>query len=115
MSNIIVKENETLDSALRRFKRSCAKAGIQQEIRKREHYDVRRNPKRLENVNITKQTEVLGIYYQGLVFYPAGNFCQGDGADAALYGSCIQDILCIEPKAGDQRGKKYVDRWNTGK
>ena len=37
MSNIIVKENETLDSALRRFKRSCAKAGIQQEIRKREH------------------------------------------------------------------------------
>ena len=39
MSNIIVKENETLDSALRRFKRSCAKAGIQQEIRKREHYE----------------------------------------------------------------------------
>ncbi|ERI67584.1 hypothetical protein HMPREF1548_04687 [Clostridium sp. KLE 1755] len=49
------------------------------------------------------------------MFYPAGNFCQGDGADAALYGSCIQDILCIELKAGDQRGKKYVDRWNTGK
>ena len=37
MSNVIVKENETLDSALRRFKRSCAKAGIQQEIRKRGH------------------------------------------------------------------------------
>ena len=35
----IVKENESLDSALRRFKRSCAKAGIQQEIRKREHYE----------------------------------------------------------------------------
>lgn len=39
MSSVIVKENETLDSALRRFKRSCAKAGIQQEIRKREHYE----------------------------------------------------------------------------
>ena len=39
MSNVIVKENETLDSALRRFKRNCAKAGIQQEIRKREHYE----------------------------------------------------------------------------
>ena len=38
MSNVIVKENESLDSALRRFKRNCAKAGIQQEIRKREHY-----------------------------------------------------------------------------
>ena len=37
MSNVIVKENETLDSALRRFKRNCAKAGIQQEISKREH------------------------------------------------------------------------------
>ena len=43
-----VKENETLDSALRRFKRNCAKAGIQQEIRKREHYEkpsVRRKKK----------------------------------------------------------------------
>ena len=36
MSSVILKENETLDSALRRFKRSCAKAGIQQEIRKSE-------------------------------------------------------------------------------
>ena len=48
MSNIIVRENESLDAALRRIKRSCAKAGIQQEIRKREHYEkpsVRRNKK----------------------------------------------------------------------
>ena len=48
MSNVIVKENETLDSALRRFKRNCAKEGIQQEIRKREHYEkpsVRRKKK----------------------------------------------------------------------
>ena len=46
MSNVIV--NESLDSALRRFKRNCAKAGIQQEIRKREHYEkpsVRRKKK----------------------------------------------------------------------
>ena len=39
MSSVIVKENESIDSALRRFKRNCAKAGIQQEIRKREHYE----------------------------------------------------------------------------
>ncbi len=48
MSNVIVKENESLDSAFRRFKRNCAKAGIQQEIRKREHYEkpsVRRKKK----------------------------------------------------------------------
>ncbi|MBD9227488.1 MAG: 30S ribosomal protein S21 [Clostridiales bacterium] len=45
---VIVKDNESLDSALRRFKRNCAKAGIQQEIRKREHYEkpsVRRKKK----------------------------------------------------------------------
>ena len=39
MSSVIVKENETVDSALRRFMRNCAKAGIKQEIRKREHYE----------------------------------------------------------------------------
>jgi small subunit ribosomal protein S21 len=48
VSSVIVKESESLDSALRRFKRNCAKAGIQQEIRKREHYEkpsVRRKKK----------------------------------------------------------------------
>lgn len=39
MSNVTIRENESLDSALRRFKRNCAKAGIMQEIRKREHYE----------------------------------------------------------------------------
>lgn len=39
MSNVTVRENESLDSALRRFKRNCAKAGIMQEVRKREHYE----------------------------------------------------------------------------
>ena len=39
MSMVVIKDNETLDSALRRFKRDCAKAGIMGEIRKREHYD----------------------------------------------------------------------------
>ena len=39
MSEVHVRENESLDSALRRFKRSCAKAGIVAEVRKREHYE----------------------------------------------------------------------------
>ncbi len=39
MSSVTVKEGESLDSALRRFKRSFQKAGIQQELRKREHYE----------------------------------------------------------------------------
>ncbi|MBQ9613307.1 MAG: 30S ribosomal protein S21 [Lachnospiraceae bacterium] len=48
MAHVILKDNETLDSALRRFKRSCANAGIQQEIRKREAFEkpsVRRKKK----------------------------------------------------------------------
>ena len=39
MAEIRVKENETLDSALRRFKRQCAKQSILAELRKREHYE----------------------------------------------------------------------------
>ena len=39
MSEIRVKENESLDSALRRFKRSCARSGVLAEVRKREHYE----------------------------------------------------------------------------
>ena len=39
MSKVTIRDNETLDSALRRFKRDCAKAGIIGEIRKREAYD----------------------------------------------------------------------------
>ncbi len=38
MSEIRIKENESLDNALRRFKRHCARAGVLTEIRKREHY-----------------------------------------------------------------------------
>jgi len=48
MSEVVIKDGETLDNALRRFKRDCAKAGIMGEIRKREHYDkpsVRRKKK----------------------------------------------------------------------
>ena len=41
MSEVRVKENESLDSALRRFKRNCARDGIMGEVRKREHYDIR--------------------------------------------------------------------------
>ena len=39
MSKIVVRKNESLDDALRRFKRSVTKAGTLQEARKREHYE----------------------------------------------------------------------------
>ena len=39
MAEIRVKEGESLDSALRRFKRATARSGVLTELRKREHYE----------------------------------------------------------------------------
>ena len=39
MSEIRVRENESLESALRRFKRQCERSGVIAEVRKREHYE----------------------------------------------------------------------------
>jgi small subunit ribosomal protein S21 len=39
VSEVRVGENESLDSALRRFKRQCQRAGVLSEARKREHYE----------------------------------------------------------------------------
>ena len=39
MAEIRLKENESLESALRRFKKQCARAGVIAEDRKREAYE----------------------------------------------------------------------------
>ncbi len=39
MPSVQLKENEYFDSAMRRFKRACEKAGILTELRKREFYE----------------------------------------------------------------------------
>ncbi|MCL4428071.1 MAG: 30S ribosomal protein S21 [Deltaproteobacteria bacterium] len=39
MSIVKIKENESFENAIRRFKKSCERAGILSEIRKREHYE----------------------------------------------------------------------------
>jgi small subunit ribosomal protein S21 len=48
VAEVRVRKNESLDNALRRFKRSCARDGLLAEVRKREHYQkpsVRRKKK----------------------------------------------------------------------
>lgn len=48
MSETRVRKNESIDAALRRFKRSIAKDGVLAEIKKRKHYEkpsVRRKKK----------------------------------------------------------------------
>ena len=39
MPNVRVKENEPFEVAMRRFKRSCEKAGVFAEVRRREFYE----------------------------------------------------------------------------
>lgn len=48
MAEVRIGENESIDSALRRFKKMCQKSGVLAEVRKREHYEppsVRRKKK----------------------------------------------------------------------
>jgi len=48
VSETRVRKNESIDAALRRFKRSIAKDGVMAEIKKRKHYEkpsVRRKKK----------------------------------------------------------------------
>lgn len=48
VSEIRVGDNESLENALKRFKRKCQRSGVLAEVRKREHYEkpsVRRKKK----------------------------------------------------------------------
>lgn len=39
MPTVVVKEGESIDGAIRRFKRKCEKAGVLSELKKRQHYE----------------------------------------------------------------------------
>ena len=39
MTGVRVKEGESFENAMKRFKKACEKAGILSEVRKREHYE----------------------------------------------------------------------------
>jgi len=67
MPSVKVRENEPFEYALRRFKRSCEKAGVLAETRRREYYEkptqerkrkaaaaVKRNLRRLTRENIRR-------------------------------------------------------------
>jgi small subunit ribosomal protein S21 len=67
MPSVKVRDNEPFEYALRRFKRSCEKAGVLAETRRREYYEkptqerkrkaaaaVKRNLRRLARENIRR-------------------------------------------------------------
>jgi small subunit ribosomal protein S21 len=39
MSEVIIRDDENFDRALRRFKKKCEKAGILSDLRKHRHYE----------------------------------------------------------------------------
>lgn len=39
MVDIRIRDNESFENALRRFKKQCEKSGILSEVRRREHYE----------------------------------------------------------------------------
>lgn len=68
MPHVKIKDNEPFDVAMRRFKRSCEKAGILAEVRRREFYEkptsvrkrkaaaaVKRHMKKLQRENRRQQ------------------------------------------------------------
>ena len=73
MSEVHVKEGESLDSALKRFKRSCAKAGVLAEVRRRECYESpsvkRRKKSEAARKNIT--TGIAVAHARGVILYTA--------------------------------------------
>ncbi len=61
MSEIKVGENESLENALRRFKKKCARAGVLSEVRKREHYE-KPSVKKKRNLKL-QERENLSSYH----------------------------------------------------
>ena len=59
MSTIRVGENETLDSALRRFKRKCSRDGIIGDLRRKEFYE-RPSVRRKKQAEAARKRNVKG-------------------------------------------------------
>ena len=57
MSEVHVKDNESLDSALRRWKKSCARSGVLSEVKKREQYDKPSVKKKKKSAAVLKQKD----------------------------------------------------------
>jgi small subunit ribosomal protein S21 len=57
MPGIKVRDGESFESAVRRFKKQCEKAGILSEVRKREHYEKPSVKKKRKSIAARKRTQ----------------------------------------------------------
>ena len=55
MPEVRIRENEPFDFALRRFKRSCEKAGVLTETRRREYYEKPTQERKRKKAAATKR------------------------------------------------------------
>ncbi len=55
MTTVVRRENESLDDALRRFKREVSKVGTLREVRKREHYEKPSDAKKIKRAEAAKK------------------------------------------------------------
>jgi len=63
MPHVIIRDNESIDEALRRFKRECEKDGLMAELKKRDHFEtptVRRKRKQAEAIKKKRRKESRG-------------------------------------------------------
>jgi small subunit ribosomal protein S21 len=58
MTQVIVGENEGIDSALRRFKRQVSKAGILTDMRKHTHYETPAEKRKRKQAAVQRQRRV---------------------------------------------------------
>ena len=56
MPSVRVRENEPFEYALRRFKRSCEKAGVLSEMRRREYYEKPTQERKRKQAAAVKRT-----------------------------------------------------------
>ena len=57
MSGITIKPNESIDSALKRFKRETSRSGVMAEIKKRKHYEKPSVKKKLKSEAARKKNK----------------------------------------------------------
>src|SRR5215510_12482916 len=92
MAGVRVKENEPIDSAIRRFKKQCEKAGMLAELRKREHYEkpsVRRKKKAMAARKRAIRRTARNTVALSCVTAEAGGSGADTGDDGRRWGSPI--------------------------
>lgn len=60
MPEIKVRDGESFESAVRRFKKQCEKAGVLSEVRKREHYEKPSVKKKRKSIAARKRSQKRG-------------------------------------------------------